>query len=717
MFQFKKITVLCMFLALMLKPVLADEGMWLLMYLNKNYDEMQARGLKLTPDDIYSVNHASLKDAVVWLGGCSAEIVSPEGLMLTNHHCAYGAIQSHSSVEHDYLKDGFWAKNRKGELPAEGMTASILIRMDDVTQRVLSVTNDDMDVMEKTAAIQEEIKKIVAEAEEGTFYNARVRGMFANNQYFLFVFETFRDLRLVGAPPSSIGKFGGDTDNWEWPRHTGDFSVLRIYMSPDGEPADYSEENIPYQPRHFFPVNIKGVKEGDFSMVIGFPGRTQRYLTSYGIELEQNSSNPARIEIRTRILDIMKEDMNQSEEIRIKYASKFSRLANYWKYFIGQNEGLERLKTVEKKRKMEQEFQHWADSNPARKKKYGDILPQIKENYELLAKSNLFVQVINEAGFAPEIIRHAWRFRGLNTLLQEDNPNQEKINKTIDGIRSSLPGMFKDYNRPTDLKIFAASIELFNELCPAEQLPELIKEANSKYKGDWMKYAGKVFDKSIFDDEATIKAFLDKPSLKALDKDPVFKLVMNMFETYTDNIAGDRRIATSNISALSGKLIQGLMEKFPGKLFYPDANSTIRLTYGNVQSYEPRDAVQYKYYTTIDGVMEKENPDSDEFVVSPKLKALYEKRDFGPYGTGGTLHTDFITNNDITGGNSGSPVIDANGNLIGIAFDGNWEAMTGDLVFDKEYKRCINVDIRYVLFVIDKYAGATNLIQEMKIIQ
>jgi Peptidase S46 len=717
MLRIKNITVFCVFLAFVFKPVLADEGMWLLMYLNKNYEDMQERGLKLTPDDIYSVNHASLKDAVVWLGGCSAEIVSPEGLMLTNHHCAYGAIQSHSSVEHDYLKDGFWAKNRKDELSAEGMTASILIKMDDVTKRVLSVTNEDMNIMEKTAAIQEEIKKIVAEAEEDTYYNARVRGMFGNNQYFLFVFETFRDLRLVGAPPSSIGKFGGDTDNWEWPRHTGDFSVLRIYMSPNGEPADYAEENIPYQPRHFFPINIKGVQEGDFSMVIGFPGRTQRYLTSYGIELEQNSSNPARIEIRTRILEIMKADMDKSEEIRIKYASKYSRLANYWKYYIGQNEGLERLNTVEKKRKMEEEFQAWADANPERKKEYGDILSEIKRNYDLLATSNLFVQVINEAGFAPEIIRHAWRFRGLNNLLKTENPDQAKIKQTVDGIRASLPGMFKDYNRPTDLKVFAASMELFNNLCPADQLPELIKDAHDKYKGDWIRYAGKMFDKSMFDDEESMNLFLDKPSLKALDKDPVFKLIMNMFDTYSQKIAGDRRIATGNISELSGNMIKGLMEKSPNKLFYPDANSTMRLTYGNVQSYEPRDAVQYKYYTTIDGVMEKENPDSDEFVVPSKLKELYEAGDFGPYGKDGTLHTDFITNNDITGGNSGSPVIDANGNLIGIAFDGNWEAMTGDLVFDKQYKRCINVDIRYVLFVIDKYAGAKNLIDEMKLVR
>lgn len=715
---FKRLIIVLILTVLVLgKSAMADEGMWLLMYLNKNYSEMKAKGLKLSPEDIYDINNSSLKDAIVSLRFCTAEIVSAEGLMLTNHHCSHQIIQSHSTVDHDYLTDGFWAKSKKEELQANGVTASILIRMDDVTGQINNVAGDIEDIAGKAAAIQEEIVKIKAEAEKDNFYRAEVRSMFARNQYFLFVYETYTDVRLVGAPPSSIGKFGGDADNWEWPRHTGDFSLLRIYMSPEGEPAAYSEENIPYQPRHFLPINIKGVNDGDFSMVMGFPGRTQRYLTSHGIELAQNVSNPVRIKIRTKMLNLMKDDMEKDAAIRIKYASIYSRIANYWKYFIGQNEGLERLETVSGKRKMEDAFQMWADSKSKTKKKYGSVLSGMKAGYEELAKTELFVQGINEAVFTPQIIQNAWSFRGLKNAMEAEEPDQEKIDGMVAELKSSVPGRFNDYNKSTEINLLAAGMELFYDITPKEQMPAHLASLNQKYKGDWDKYAAKTFSKSIFGSEQSMMDYLDNPSLKKLMKDPIAKFIDDMYDTYLKTARDSRTAANAQIRELSKTLVAGLMEMEPEKSFYPDANSTIRLTYGNVESYVPKDAISYKHFTTIEGIMEKEDPNDDEFIVPEGLMELFEKKDFGNYGSNGTLPVCFITNNDITGGNSGSPVIDGSGNLIGIAFDGNWEAMTGDLVYDKEYKRCINVDIRYVMFIIDKYAGAQNIIDEMKIVK
>lgn len=713
----KTIILLPSLMFMFLFPAKADEGMWLLSNLENNYKAMRDAGLELTPDEIYSVNHSSLKDAIVSLRFCTAEIISPDGLMLTNHHCSYGAIQSHSSVDHDYLSDGFWAKNRSEELPAEGFTASILIRMENVTEEILNELTEDMDPMEWATAIQEKSKALMEAAEDGNFYSAQVRSMLEGNAFYLFVYETYRDVRLVGAPPSSIGKYGGDADNWEWPRHTGDFSLLRVYMSPEGEPADYSEDNVPYKPRHFLPVSLKGVEEGDYAMVMGFPGSTQRYLTSYGIELAQKQSNPSRIKIRTKILDIMRKHMDADPKVRIQYASKYSRIANYWKYFIGQNEGLERLETVIKKRAQESDFQQWANENPERKEKYGHILPELDKVYETLSKYDEYVQYLNEAAFGSEAVQFSYRFRALENALDADEVNEEEVDKIAAGIRSRLDAHFKDYHRPLDQEVFTATAKLFYKNVPNKQLPGYIKDLGNKYGGKWQKYGDKAFKKSIFPYRNEIEDFLDKPKLKKLQKDPIFEFFNAVLDGYYDGIRAERHAALDKEEKLMRILVEGIMEMNPDKNFYPDANSTIRLTYGNVEPYTPRDAVKYKYYTTLEGVLEKWDSTDKEFVLPMDLVELYENKDYGRYGSDGELVVNFITNNDITGGNSGSPVMNSKGHLIGVAFDGNWEAMTGDLVFDAALKRCINVDIRYVLFVMDKMAGAKNLIDELTIVQ
>ena len=694
----------------------ADEGMWLWMSLNKNYNEMREKGLKLTPDDIYNINHASLKDAVVSLRFCTAEFVSPDGLMFTNHHCAYSAIQEHSSPDHDYLTDGFWAGNRNEELPASGVTASILIRMEDVSNRVLADVNEEMSPVERAKSVQAKMKEIMAEAEEGNDYRTEVKSMLAGNQYLLFVYETYEDVRLVGAPPSSIGKFGGDADNWEWPRHTGDFSVLRVYTAPDGSPAAYSEENIPYKPRKYFPVSLKGVKEGDFSMVMGFPGRTQRYLSSYGIELAQKVSNPARIKARTRILDIIKESMNSSDDLRIKYAARYSQISNYWKYFIGQNEGLERLQVIDGKKAGEKAFQDWADASPERKERYGHLLENMAEVYKTLAGFDLYVQYLNEAVFAPKPMILAYRAKRLDALLKDEDMGEDRMKEAIEKMRGQAESVYEDYDRETERRLLAAGMELFYEGVPHDQISPEIHALHKKFKGDWDKYASYVFRKSFFDSKDEFMAFLDNPGSKKLEKDPFFRIVNYTLDPYFEQIMPKRRAAQSELAELQRLYIEGLMKMYPDKNFYPDANSTPRLTYGNVKGYRPRDAVDYDYFTTMKGIMEKEDPSDPEFVVSPVLKKLYKEKNFGPYAKNGSMHVAFISNNDITGGNSGSPVINGNGELIGIAFDGNWEAMTGDLVFDEQYKRCINVDIRYVLFVIDKFAGAGHIIDELSLV-
>jgi hypothetical protein len=703
--------------------VRADEGMWILSLIHKNYDDMKRQGFKLTPEDIYNINKASIKDAICGLSNasyplgffCSAEIVSDQGLVLTNHHCGFESIQSHSSVEHDYLTDGFWAFSKDQELSNDDMCASFLVKIEDVSDRVLKGVTEEMTIDNRQEAIDKAIKEIEKENRGDNNYNIEVTDMFGGNQYFLFVFETFTDIRLVGAPPSSIGKFGGDTDNWMWPRHTGDFSILRVYMGADGKPAKYSKNNVPYKPKHSLPVSLKGVEKGDYSMVIGFPGSTERYLTSFGVKEQMDILNPAAIKIRTKKLELMKQDMDQSSKVRIQYASKYAQTANYWKYFIGQNKGLRRLDVIGQKQQTEKQFTEWINANPERQKLYGNVLSTIEKSNSDNKEKSLAYQYIVEGMFqGSELVVSPFQMMQLFQVLKTDKPDENTIKSLTDVLRKNSVSFFKDYNAPTDKKIFVALLKMYYEDMPKDYHFAFFNDIEKKYKGDFNRFADDVFKKSIFADENRYNAFLDKPTAKVLENDWAFKMSQQMITIYF-TLSNIESAETQNAKRLFEK---GLMEMQPDKLFYPDANSTIRLTYGTIGDYRPADAVSYSYYTTLAGVIEKEDPNNEEFIVSPKLKDLYAKKDYGQYAASdGNMHVCFTSNNDITGGNSGSAVMNDKGELIGIAFDGNWEAMSGDIAYENTLQKCINVDIRYVLFVIDKYAGAKNLIDEMKIVK
>jgi len=696
----------------------ADEGMWLLSLIGQvNMDEMTEMGLQLTAEQIYSVNQSSLKDAVGALdrGSCTAELVSPDGLLLTNHHCGYGEIQSHSSLEHDYLKDGFWAMTRDEELPNEGKTITFLVRMEEVTDQIVPELNENMGMQERASKVRTLTETIATEATEGNDYEARVRSMFNGNRYFLFVTQTYRDVRLVGAPPESIGKFGHDTDNWMWPRHTGDFSMFRVYTAPDGSPADYSPENIPLKSKHHLPISTKGYKMGDFAMVMGYPGGTSRYMTSWEVQESLDIDHPIRIQVRGIKLDLMMEDMQASEKVRIQYASKHSRSSNYWKNSIGMMQALKKLKVTEKKQQEEADFTQWIDQDEERQALYGNALGDIQTAVEGRRDLQIASSYIIEAYFlGMETVMFGRNLRELQMVLGDPEPDQEQLDRVTAALKERAEDFFKDYNAPTDKKIMTAMVQLLIDELDDAYLPASILEVKDKYKGDAAKYVDMYFKKSFLTDQDRYNAFMDNPSLKALEKDPGYKAVMGTQKLY--EVGGKMAQFEEPFSRGSRLYLKGRVEMYPDKDFYSDANSTMRMNYGVVGDYYPRDAVLYTHYTTLEGVMEKEDPNNFEFVVSERLKEFYESKDYGPYGENGTLNVCFTTNNDITGGNSGSPVMNANGELIGIAFDGNWEAMSGDVAFETELQKCINVDIRYVLFVIDKYAGAGHLVNEMTLV-
>ncbi|MBK5284636.1 MAG: S46 family peptidase [Bacteroidia bacterium] len=714
------------FLALLASAILfsssarADEGMWLPLLLKRlNEADMQKKGCKLTADEIYSVNHSSLKDAIVSLGGfCTAEAVSADGLLLTNHHCGFGAIQDHSSVDHDYITNGFWAYSRDQELSNEGLTAAFLIRIEDVTDSILKSVNDTMTETQRTAAITKASNEITTAAKKDNHYEATVKSFFNGNAYYLFVTEVFKDVRLVGAPPSAIGKFGGDTDNWMWPRHTGDFSILRVYCASDGKPAEYSKDNVPYHPKQYLPVSIAGYNKNDFAMVMGYPGRTDRFLTSWGVQLALSITSPTTVSIRDKKLSILKEDMSADAAVRIKYAAKYARSSNYWKYYIGQIKGLTRQKVYDKKKQGEADFTTWVNADDARKKLYGSSLGEIEQSYKDVRPYTLHRTYINEAMFqGPEILFLAFRFKALDELLKNKETKPEEISKTTKELKETVKEFFKDYNLPTDKKLFSALLKMFYDNVPKEQHPDVFQMVEKKFKGDFTKYAESVYEKTFFCSQEKLNKFLDEPKAKTLDKDPGYAAMSSIYNNYIEKYFPKVRAAEQKRTKAMRLYVDGLMKMQSDKKFYPDANSTMRLTYGQVLDYVPADAAYYNYFTTLKGVMEKEDSTDEEFIVPHHLKELYEKKDFGQYGQNGTLNVCFITNNDITGGNSGSPVMNAKGELIGLAFDGNWEAMSGDIAYDAELKRTINVDVRYVLFVIDKYAGAKNLISEMKIVK
>ncbi|MCF8302265.1 MAG: S46 family peptidase [Bacteroidales bacterium] len=696
----------------------ADEGMWLPMFIDRlNYVDLQEEGLNLTPEEIYSINNSSLKDAVIIFGGgCTGELVSDKGLVLTNHHCGYGVIQSHSTVEHDYLSDGFWAQSMEEELPNEGLTARFLVRMEDVTEQIVNELNNDMTETERSNKIREIANKIEEKATEENHYSARVQSFYKGNEFYLFIYETFKDVRLVGAPPSSIGKYGADTDNWMWPRHTGDFSVFRIYADKDGNPAEYSDDNAPLKPKHYLPISIAPKKENDFAMIMGYPGGTERYLTSHGVKLAIDQKNPTIVKIRDKKLNIMREDMDASKDIRIKYASKYARTANYWKYYIGQTKGLKNLDVYGKKQKLEDKFLQWVNQDPKRKEKYGETLDLIANAYKNIKPYDLSRWYFYEAVYrGSEIIGFSRNFSRLQKFLNADEPDNAKIEATMERIKERSKGFFKDYNAPTDQKLMAAMLEMYYQNVPMDHHPEVMREIIKESRGDFEAYAEDVFDQTIFSSKEKVDKFLANPKASKLERDPVIRIQESFFNKYR---ALQQKTSQYEQQLDKGYrlLVAGLREMNPEKNYYPDANFTMRLTHGNVMGYEARDAVYYDFVTTLDGVMEKEVPGDHEFHVPEKLKELYYAKDYGRYGEDGKMVVAFLTNHDITGGNSGSPVINGNGELIGIAFDGNWEAMSGDIAFEPELQRTINVDIRYVLFVIDKYAGAQRLIDEMDIV-
>jgi hypothetical protein len=980
--------------------IFADEGMWLLSLIGQfNYPAMKKMGLKLTPEDIYSINKSSLKDAVVALdfGSCTAELISKDGLLLTNHHCGYDEIQNHSSLTNDYLSDGFWAASLKEELPNPGKTATFLVRIEDVSKRILSELNDNMSDEDRSTKIKEISDLIIEETTKDTHYEAQVKSFYQGNEFYLFVIETFKDIRLVGAPPESIGKFGHDTDNWMWPRQTGDFSMFRIYCGPDGKPAEYSENNVPYHPKHFLPISLKGVKKNDFTMILGYPGTTQRYLNSWGVTELLEDNNPVRIKVRGAKQDIMMEDMLANNKTRIQYSSKYAESSNYWKYSIGQNQGIKRLKVVEQKQKLEADLQKWIEADSARKEKYGQVLTMIKDSYQGRKTANRMYQNVYETFlYGPEIIMFAYDANTKLSVFEESPDDDEAVKKALDEFKESAKKYFKDYNPATDQRMMTKLFEMFAKDIPEEYQPEIFKEVGSKYDSSFVKFTAEMFQNSFLASEEKLMEFLNKPSFDEFykkigmlqmtymtqmlndflksspdnaernqtitdivlngateffkkysaeeDKKLFLELLKkystkfpkdqlpdiyqkirieydNDYQKFTDDLFSksifvdqnkfeahlkapkhDALLAKLNIlqyalmannvmdvlknkqgnekelsSALSQlhygtltffssfdnqiakehfiknfkemydnaspdqlpSIYQTINSKYKGsveafatdmfansifanqnkmmefaanpkiktlekdlafttansvndlvkansidtdlayqfyesivpflklkaieedlayrtmvsvirlyykvkeeskefdtklekgermyiaalremqkdKTFYPDANSSMRLTYGTVGDYEPRDAVSYNYYTTLEGVMEKEDPDNPEFVVSPRLKELYEKKDYGQYGENGQMKVCFTTNTDITGGNSGSPVMNGNGELVGIAFDGNWEAMSGDIAYEAKIQRTICVDIRYVLFVIDKYAGATRLINEMKLVK
>ena len=706
---------------LITSPSIADEGMWLphlLKSLNEN--EMQSKGLKITAEDIYSVNASSLKDAIVALNGgsCTAEMISSEGLMLTNHHCVDDLLQTHSTVENNYLEDGFWAMSKSEELKNENLSATFLISIEDVTNLFKDSLSIGLSENERNKKISEISKKLVSKKTDSTSYSARVRSFYGGNDFYLITYITYNDVRLVGAPPSSIGKFGGDTDNWMWPRHTGDFALLRIYMAEDGSPADYSVDNIPYKPKHHLPIQLGGVENEDFTMIMGYPGRTNRFLTSFGVKEALEITYPEIIKIRTKKLEIMKSGMNSSKEIKLQYAAKYSGIANYWKYFIGQSKGLKIMRVYDKKVEIEDRLKSWIDSssNPNTKENYGNTMQILEEAYEKNTKIALNRTYLTEAIFqGPEILSFSYTMKNRINALPKDK--EEKI-QAIRKLKKLAKEFYKNYNAKVDENMLSSMLEMYYDNVPKYQHSKIFKKIENQLFGvkklDFKYYAKNLFNRSYFSSEEKCLRLLKNPSKLLVEKDPAYLTLSSIYNKYLEELYPIRKEVRDLQRKGNRLFISALREMDTIKKFYPDANSTMRVTYGNVGDYKPGEAMLYDYYTTINGVIEKEDPTNEEFIVPKKLKELYKSGDFGRYSdSDGNLRVNFISNNDITGGNSGSPVINAWGEIVGTAFDGNWEAMSGDIAFEKNIQRTISVDIRYILFVIDKYANASYLIDEM----
>lgn len=717
----KRISLLLAFIVIGRFALLADEGMWLPILLQSmNEKEMQTMGMKISAEDIYSVNKSSLKDAIVLFGGgCTGEIVSNQGLILTNHHCGYANIQQHSSLEHDYLTNGFWAKSKLEELPNKGLTVTFLVKMEDVTNLVLNGVTANMAEADRDEIIEQNIQKTIKEATKDTRYSGVIKPFYYGNKYYLFVNETYKDIRLVGAPPSNIGKFGGDTDNWMWPRHTGDFSVFRIYTAPDGSPAEYSKENIPYVPKRHLEISLDGYQKGDFTFVFGYPGRTQQFTTSHGIAQKTEFENPTAIALRDKRLSIIKSYMESDPAIRIQFAAKAAGIANSWKKWIGEDKGIKQFHGIEKKLLFEKQFTDWANSTPERKAKYGGLIPSFEETYAKMKPYQLSYTYFSEAANTIEMVRFAIGFRNLVDASQNKEVTQEQIEKIAQNLSDNAAVWHKNYRVDIDKKIMVFLLSEYYSKHDRKYQPNILLQLGDQYKGNFETAVADFYKTSIFSNKDKLVGFLksySKSKYQKIASDPFYKLAVGCIDYYWDTIQPPLVTLDNKLDSLYRVYTAAQFEMMPDKRFYPDANLTLRVAYGKVNDYEPMDAVKYDYFTTLEGIMQKENPDIYDYVVENKLKTLYKDKDYGRYADkDGSMHVAFIATNHTTGGNSGSPVLNANGQLIGINFDRAWEGTMSDLMYDPSRCRNITLDIRYCLFIIDKYAGAKWLVDEMTI--
>lgn len=696
----------------------ADEGMWFLMFLERlNHRDMQKMGLQLTTEEIYSINNHSLKDAIVQFnGGCTAEIISKDGLVLTNHHCGYDAIAELSSADKNYLKDGYWAENRKAEIKPSSLYVRFFVRMDDCSKRILAKVNASMTEAEREKAINQEIALIEKENNEGGKYTVSVRPFFQGNEFYYFVYQDYKDVRLVGTPPESLGKFGGDTDNWEWPRHTADFSLFRVYADATGNPAEYSENNVPLQPKHYLPVSLGGVKENDFAMILGYPGRTNRWMPAGGIEQNVKFAYPAWVEGAKTGMDNMKKYMNQSDALNLVYASKYASTANYWKNRQGMIDALSKFQTSKSKAAQETKFNTWANK-PANKAKYGNVVSNI----------NKFYGLTNEKSRHDNYLQQLFRTASFGTIgrtlgKQLDNfvkADPAKRAQMAAGIEEMATEMYKEMHVPAEKDLLAAQLKLYATKATGYKIAPMVEKIGSEYNNDFTKYVNATFDTSVFSSVDKIKTFLQNPTQEQLDNDPIYALSNDMINHFNSKSEAITK-AQNDYAASFRLLVEGLRESKIGAIKYPDANSTLRLTYGKVRSLpaDKRNDAKINNYTTLDGQVKKYKKGDQEFDLPVKVLEMNKNKSYGRFADkDGSLHVNFLTDNDITGGNSGSPVLNGKGELIGLAFDGNIEAMAGDVIFDSKLQRTINVDIRYVLWVIENFSGAKHIVDEMTLVK
>ncbi len=712
----KLLLSLVVFMMTFSTAIKADEGMWFLMHIERlNHRDMQKMGLQLTPEEIYSINNQSLKDAIVQFnGGCTASIISGSGLVLTNHHCGYNAIAELSSADRNHLKDGYWASSLDAELKPESLYVRFFVRMDDVSKRMLAQVNDKMSEKEREAALNKEIAKIEQENNEGGKYTVSVRSFYQGNEFYYFVYEDYKDVRLVGTPPESVGKYGGDTDNWEWPRHTGDFSLFRVYADEDGNPAEYSTANVPLKSKYHLPVSLEGNKENDFAMILGYPGRTNRWMPAEGVEQNVKYAYPAWVEGSKLSMDVMKKYMDNDEAINLMYASSYASIANYWKNRAGMIEALTAQKTVEAKKKVENEFDVWANKKK-NKAKYGNVISDINAYYKMTNEKaqhdNYLTGILRSSKFA------ALPYRIGSALEQYTAANEAKREEMLPRIQGIIESSYKDFYLPLEKEVLAKQLNLYTSKTNYS-LPEMVKQVGDENKNDFTAFVDTAFDNSIFTSKESVEAFVKNPDASKLENDQLYNLSKQLLTKYREQ--PENLVQPENdYQAAFRNMVAGLRESGLSKIKYPDANSTLRLTYGKVRALpaDKRNDAATNNYTTFKGMIAKYKPNDDEFDLPKKMLDIYEAKDYGRYANEkGELPVNFLTDNDITGGNSGSPVINGNGELIGLAFDGNIEAMAGDVIFDKDLQRTINVDIRYVLWLIDKYSDAKHIVDELTIV-